>query len=418
MYGGQSLVGFYVEHAKATAIFVLSLVNPRWHQAGLPYWRLSGFYFFYFAFLGAWIPFWNLYLASELHFSATQIGVVTALMMGSKIVSPYLWGWLADRSGRSLLIIRAGLLLACLSFLQLFVVDRQFLTVALIVAAYSFFWQGVLSQFEVVTLSYLKTAPQRYTLVRVWGSIGFIAAVAGLGCLFDQISIAVLPSLLLMLLLLLWGSSMVVQEPDHHANAMTSATAGQFWQQLKQPAVIAFFACCFLNQFSHGPYYTFYTIYLETLSYSRTHIGLLWSLGVAAEVVLFILMPRLLARYSLRQLFLLTFLLTAIRWLMIAWLAHNPWLLLFAQLFHAASFGSFHAVAIEIVRRRFYHHGRGQGQAFYSMVFGAGGSAGALLSGYLWPLGSTVLFSLAALAAFLAIMIIACCLQDKTLQKV
>ncbi|MCG7946441.1 MAG: MFS transporter, partial [Candidatus Thiodiazotropha taylori] len=28
----------------------------------MPYWRLSGFYFFYFASLGALLPFWGLYL--------------------------------------------------------------------------------------------------------------------------------------------------------------------------------------------------------------------------------------------------------------------------------------------------------------------------------------------------------------------
>ena len=30
----------------------------------MPYWRLSGFYFFYFATLGVLVPYWGLYLQS------------------------------------------------------------------------------------------------------------------------------------------------------------------------------------------------------------------------------------------------------------------------------------------------------------------------------------------------------------------
>ena len=65
-------------------------------DASVPYWRLSSFYFFYFAFLGAWVPFWNLYLEAELKFSANEIGTLSALVLATKIIGPYIWGWLAD----------------------------------------------------------------------------------------------------------------------------------------------------------------------------------------------------------------------------------------------------------------------------------------------------------------------------------
>jgi len=56
-----------------------------------PYWRLSGFYFFYFASLGAIVPFWNLYL-KELSYTATQTGVFVAILMVTKLVAPNIWG--------------------------------------------------------------------------------------------------------------------------------------------------------------------------------------------------------------------------------------------------------------------------------------------------------------------------------------
>ncbi|MFP3335627.1 MFS transporter, partial [Pseudomonas sp. SIMBA_064] len=74
--------------------------------------------------------------------------------------------------------------------------------------------------------------------------------------------------------------------------------AGGFVQQLRAPGVIAFYACVALMQLSHGPYYTFLTLHLEHLGYSRSAIGLLWALGVVAEVLMFMVMSRLFARFS------------------------------------------------------------------------------------------------------------------------
>ena len=42
------------------------------------YSRLSSFYFFYFALLGAWLPYWPLYL-QQLGYSAASIGVLAAI---------------------------------------------------------------------------------------------------------------------------------------------------------------------------------------------------------------------------------------------------------------------------------------------------------------------------------------------------
>jgi len=51
------------------------------------YWRLSGFYFFYFASLGALVPYWGLYLRT-LGFNVVEIGELIAIIMATKIVAP------------------------------------------------------------------------------------------------------------------------------------------------------------------------------------------------------------------------------------------------------------------------------------------------------------------------------------------
>ena len=177
---------------------------------------------------------------------------------------------------------------------------------------------------------------------------------------------------------------------------------------IRQPVVLAFLLVCFLMLVSHGPYYTFYSIYLEIHGYSRGMIGLLWAIGVMAEVIVFLLIHRILLTVDLRRLLLITFALTAARWVLIGYFIDNLSVLFFAQLFHAFSFGVFHAVSISLVHRFFIGRHQGRGQALYaSLSFGAGGAVGSLLSGLLWDqIAHAALFTLAAIVAGVAWVVV------------
>lgn len=100
--------------------------------ASLPYWRLSGFYFFYFALLGSTAPFLGLYFA-HLGFSPERIGELIAIPMLMRCLAPNLWGWLGDVSGRRLEIVRLGALCTLLSFGLIFF-DKSFAWLALVMA--------------------------------------------------------------------------------------------------------------------------------------------------------------------------------------------------------------------------------------------------------------------------------------------
>ena len=366
-----------------------------------PYWRLSSFYFCYFATLGAWLPYWSLYLDERGH-GPRVIGILLAATLLTKIIAPALWGWLADRSGSHLRVVRLGGLIACACFLPLLFEDAlPWLFAVLVLTA--FFWNAVLPQFEVVTLSHLRGSPQRYSLVRLWGSVGFIVAVGGLGLLFSWVSIRFLPLVLALLLGSIWLSSLSLppSPPGPQEYSRRSLLT-----ELLRPATLLFFAAAFLIQLSHGPYYTFYSILLESHGYTRSAIGALWGLGVGAEIVLFLVLPRFMGRIDVHLLLLAAALLTALRWAVIAFAAGALVPLAAAQLLHAASFGLFHAAAIERVRSSFHGGLQGRGQALYSALsFGAGGAVGAWGSGWLWMPAGQGVFLIAAGCALLAALL-------------
>ncbi|RLA22180.1 MAG: MFS transporter [Gammaproteobacteria bacterium] len=371
-------------------------------QRPVPYWRLSGFYLIYFAALGSIIPYWSIYLQS-IGFSAADIGLLVAILLGTKIFSPNIWSWISEKNRQPVVMIRLASFLSVLAFSGIFL-GNGFWWIATIMLLFSFFWNATLPQFEAVTLFHLKEDSHRYSLIRIWGSVGFIAIVVVIGEGLEHYSIAHLPALILVLLAAIWVVSLVVPPPPLESIQKES----RFWLPIaKSPQILAFFIVCFLIQASHGPYYVFYTISLDQQGYSGGATGMLWALAVVAEVLLFVVMHRLLKKYSLRFILLTGLCLTALRWFLIAYGSDSLAILLLAQLLHAASFGSNHAVAIHFLHRHFKGQNQLKGQALYGAVsFGLGGVIGSLYSGYLWDVGGAeTIYLIAALISLLALFI-------------
>lgn len=371
----------------------------------IPHVRLSSFYFAYFALLGGVAPFLSLYF-HHLGFSPARIGELVAIPMLMRCLAPNLWGWLGDRSGQRLLIVRLGALCTAVAFSGIFL-RQDYLWLAMIMALHSFFWHAVLPQFEAITLSHLGEQSSRYARIRLWGSVGFIATVVVLGTVLEWSTLDVYPVVMFGIMLAIFCCSLTVPAPPGLRPREAGEAISGFMQQLRRPGVVAFFVSVALMQLSHGPYYTFLTLHLEALGYGRTLIGFLWALGVVAEIVLFLFMARVLAAVSLKQLLVASFALAALRWLLLGSLASSLPVLLLAQLLHAATFGSFHVASIHFVQRSFDERLQGQGQALYATLAGTGGALGALYSGYAWHgLGALWTFALASLAAGVAALLL------------
>lgn len=362
----------------------------------IPYWRLSGFYFFYFALVGALFTYWGVYL-QEAGYSITQIGGVMASLMATKVVAPNIWGWLADKTQKRLAIVRLGAFLTVVIFAAV-LLQPDFPGLLMIVISFSFFWNAILPQQEVLTLNHLKKHPHWYSRIRVWGSIGFVLTSAGLGFFFDRFPIDWLPYILLLIMVCIWLSTQGLYELP--ATSYESGGPG-FLTQLFRSHVVVFFTVCFLMQVTHGPYYAFFLIYLEDYGYSKFDVGLLIGLGVLAEVVIFLTMHRLMERFTIRYMAGVCFVLAALRWWLIAAFPDLAWVITLAQLAHAATFGVFHAICIHLVHHYFSPQCAGQAQALYSALsFGAGGAIGAFFAGLIWDsLGPQNTFLVAAFLA-------------------
>ncbi|HLV77146.1 MAG TPA: MFS transporter [Marinobacter sp.] len=344
------------------------------------YWRLSNLYFWFFALLGGLLPYWSLYLEGQ-GFSYLQIATLMATIQLTKVVAPSVWGWLGDRTGQRVRLVRLGALTGSLCFLGVFL-EPGFYGLLLVMLAFTFFWNAILPLYEVVTLHTLGRRKDRYGRVRLWGSVGFIGAVALVGALLEWLPLRQLPWLLLPVFAGIAISAFLL--PSERGERRARPPRGSLKAIVTHPAVVAFFVMNFLLQVSHGAYYTFFSIHLEQHGYGKLSIGLLWSLGVLAEIGLFLVMHRLSRRFTVRQIVIGSLLLTMVRWILIAEATALIPVLVIAQLMHAASYGALHAISVQYIQGFFGRHHHGQGQALYSgLTFGAGGATGAWLSGFL-----------------------------------
>jgi len=361
--------------------------------------NLSAFYFFYFAYLGAFAPFFALYLNS-VGMSAVEIGILMALPQLTRILAPHLWGWLADRSGQRMRVVRWSGALGTLAFLGVFG-GESFALLCTVLFAMTFFWSAALPLVEATTLSQLGDETARYGRIRVWGSVGFIVAVVAVGYLLDLTS----PRALLWVIAALMACMLLLSCVVADAPAVPHPGDDQpVWQVVRRPEVIAIIVASALVAMAHGPYYTFYTIHLVDHGYSKSFAGGLWALGVICEIAIFVWMSRLYRAYTMRQILIASTLLAALRFVVIGWGADSIVLLLAAQTLHAASFGAFHAAAIGVVHRLFRGRHQARGQAIYgSLAYGFGGAIGGLASGYAWSgLGAGLTFTLGGACALAA----------------
>jgi len=368
----------------------------------MPYWRLAGFYFFYFAVLGALVPYWGLYLKS-IGFTSVDIGSLMAVLMLSRIVAPNVWAYIADHRDDRMRVVRVASFLTVLLFAGVFL-GTSFWWLALVMLAFSFFWHASLPLIEVQVMHHTRHKPGAYGRVRLWGSLGFIASVAALGPVLDVAGSWWILPVLIALMAGIWLYSLTLPESEMAGHM---EHAGPFMKVVLRPEVFAFLVACLLMQVSHGPYYTFYSIYLEDHGYSKTVIGLLWAYAVVCEIGVFLLMPRILKYVDLRTVFMMSFALAAARWLMIGYFPDSLAWLILAQTLHAASFGTFHAAGMQMVYRFFVGKHQHRGQAVYSTVaFGVGGADGSYYSGHTWEaLGPGLTFAIAAGAAALAFVV-------------
>lgn len=351
-------------------------------------------YFLYFGVMGVFLPYFNLY-CYHLKFSGFQIGVLSGIRSIALVLFPLVWAGLADRFH-----IRRPIYIFC-SFIStaiwaFYLYTTDFWAMLLITVFYGIFYSPIISFLEAFTMDVLGTEKKSYGRIRGWGTIAFIMTVLLLGKVIDIYSIEII------IILIFFGSLaqalISIKIPDIQIKKQTSFSSNAK-VLLKRP-VIVFLFCAFLMLVSHGTYYGFYSIHLENLGYGKTFIGISWALASIAEIIVMIKSDIIFKRFSTDNVLFFSFMVAALRWMGLSFTT-SPVIILFLQILHAVTYGTFHVSSILYIDSLTPDEGKTLGQAVNNAVtYGLGLMVGFFINGYLFEtLGTFTLFMISSFIA-------------------
>lgn len=325
---------------------ILAKAAPRDMNARAAAVRLAAYYAALFSAVGVQLPFWPLWLADR-GLSPGEIGMAVAATFLTKIVVNPLVGHWVDRHGRRRDIMVALSAAATLAWLAFAVVDGFWGILAVTVVAVGL-WAGIMPIGETLALATAHHHKLDYGRVRLWGSVSFIAAAVGTGHLLTLFD----PGIVLWLIAgaLALTALACANLPDTRPPPAAMAERLPLAPLLRHPAFLLFLAAAALNQASHTVYYAFSTIHWKQAGISDDTIGLLWSEGVLAEIVLFAFSGWVVARLGPARLLFLATAAAVLRWAVLGSTTALP-ALAAAQILHAATFGCAHLGAMHFIQR-------------------------------------------------------------------
>ncbi|HBO79662.1 MAG TPA: MFS transporter, partial [Cupriavidus sp.] len=158
------------------------------------YFRFGLFYLGYYGYVGVISPYVSLFFADR-GYSPVQIGVLMACFQLSRIVGPYLWGWLSDVMHTRVKLLRLAAVTALLAFLTVPGIQSYGGMMAMMIGL-NLITSAMSPLGDALTISTLRrhgAFDHRYGRVRMFGSIGFIAAVLTGGALFERFGMPAFP---------------------------------------------------------------------------------------------------------------------------------------------------------------------------------------------------------------------------------
>jgi len=360
-------------------------------------------YFLYFGVMGIFLPYFNLY-CYHLDFSGFQIGVLSAIRSAALVLCPPVWGIMADRFQiRRPIYIFCNFISTTIWVFYFFTTD--FWAMLVISVFYGIFYTPIISFLEAFTMDVLDKEKKSYGRIRAWGSIAFIIIVITLGKIIDLYSIEII------LIMIFVGSTLQAASSLKIPN-ITIIKEQSFAPKAKvllKRRVIVFLLCAFLMLMSHGTYYGFFSIHLENLGYDNTFIGICWALASIAEILVMIKSDRIFKRFSMDNVLVFSFMVAVFRWFGL-FFAVSPAAILFLQLFHAVTYGTFHVASILYIDSLTPDEKKTLGQAVNNAItYGLGLMVGFFINGYLFEIvGTATLFMISSFIALSGGVLLKC----------
>ncbi|MBP6122621.1 MULTISPECIES: 3-phenylpropionate MFS transporter [Providencia] len=363
-------------------------------------------YFTYFFAYSIFLPFWSVWLQGE-GIDAEMIGVLLGVGLAARFLGAMFITPLVKEPSTLITALR---ILAALSLLFSvgFAFGSHWAWLLFVMIGFNLFFAPMVPLGDSLAGTWQKQFTFDYGKIRVWGSIAFIIGSSLMGYLagvwgHKAIMMALIISCLAMLLAAMLKPAIM----PSGAAKIEGTSKITFKQLVADKNVVRFLVCVTLLQGAHAAYYGFASLFWKEAGYSDLVIGNLWSLGVVAEVIVFMLSHRLFRRWSARNLLLLSAFCGIIRWGLMGAFTTLP-ILVVVQILHSGTFTVCHLAAMRFISARKENEIIPLQGVYSALATGGGLAIITIIVGYIYeraPANHGVVFYLMALLAVPALFI-------------
>ena len=364
----------------------------------LPFAALSACYFAHIGFFNPYLPLW----LKDLGFPIVVISLLTSVQSFTRVFAPYAWGALSDQTGERVRLLRFSAAVSLLVSAGLWF-DGGPWWVALVLLLLFTHTSSMMSLTEAAMAHLVAGDWGRYGRVRLWGSAGFLVTVFLAGAWFERFGMRSFPAWTMATLGLVLICTFLLpdtrEKPEHQARHVKEPVG----PVLRQPVVRWFFLSLLFHVMAHFAIYGFFSLYLDSVGYSKAMIGTLWAVSVAVEIAWFFTQGRFIGRLPMSRWLVICGVAMVLRMGLTGGLGFSLLALFVAQALHALTFATHHTACIAMVSQHFPGRLRGRGQALFTVIgYGVGGVVGVLAGGALASrFGFQAMFHVATLLALL-----------------
>jgi PPP family 3-phenylpropionic acid transporter len=207
-----------------------------------------------------------------------------------------------------------------------------------------------------------------YGRQRLWASISFIVGTLVSGFALEVMATGTAVILIAASYVALGLAGFVLPDVKPKmagGRRVTEARAGDVLRLFRSRVFVVFLLAVSIAQASHAMLYGFGSLHWEQLGISKGMIGVLWGIGVCAEVVFFYFSGRLIPRFAPILLIFIGCLFGVLRWTVTAF---DPplWLLVPLQTLHAATFALTHFGTLHFLMQNVPNSLRNSAQGLYT----------------------------------------------------
>lgn len=369
---------------------------------------MAGYYIFYYAAVGIYLPFLPLFLAHS-NLDSLQIGFLMSVGPLTSIFAQAAWGTLADRYHRRKEFLLAALALTALvSFSLSF--GQGVPIFAFLLFLYALMNSAITPLSDAIVLNTLDDR-KNYGKIRRWGSFGFALTAAFGGWIFSHLDIAWFGTVegVILIASLFWAKSL----PNPRSTMQNVSLAhSPLSSIMNTPGLPIFLMVTFLLMVPYNAYTAFFGWHMQTLGASRWWIGLGWMISALSEMLVFSVGSLWLKRFRPQQLIILAGFIFALRWATYSFL-ENYQLIIFLQITQSLSFALFYLAGVEYLNVLLPSYLQGSAQAAFNAVsFGMSAMVGTLGAGWIIRVSDVhVMYGISALLSFSGMLLAAMVLK-------